>query len=354
MERPIIDSHWHLYICEDEQGRDFCEVMDALQKQYGLKALNICSIPIYQELGPAQNLLAALYKLHNPTAYAYGGIVYPTKPFQKPMPPEMDPLSQYRELMQIGFDGIKMLETKPLEQKQYGILIDDEYFDGLFAACEQDATPMIWHVADPSTFWDLQRIPERFLQRGWFYGDGTYMSHEEIYGQVYRVLERHPRLKATFAHFFFLSENPGQLEKLFETYAGISIDITPGAEMYGDFRENRDAWRDFFIRYADRIMLGTDTSVNGGNMDRFYQRYEAVRDFLTTDREVTVITETCRGLALPPDICDKILCQNFEAAAGKTPKPVDTNALKRYVEKYLHLITDKKLSRYIQDALRDY
>lgn len=134
MKQTVVDSHWHLYICEDENGRDFCAVMDALQERNGLKAINICSIPIYRGLGPGQNILPALYKLHNPTAYAYGGIVYPQKPFQKPMPSGMDPLSQYEELMHIGFDGIKMLETKPTEQKQYQIHIDDACFDSLFAA----------------------------------------------------------------------------------------------------------------------------------------------------------------------------------------------------------------------------
>lgn len=354
MKQTVIDSHWHLYICEDENGKDFCAVMDALQERYGLKALNICAIPVYQDLGPAQNILAALYKLHNPTAYAYGGIVYPQRPFRKPMPADMDPLSQYEELMNIGFDGIKMLETKPTEQKAYQMLIDDAYYDELFTACEANGTPMIWHVADPASFWDIDRIPERFLCRGWFYGDGTYLSYEQTYGQVYRVLERHPQLKVTFAHFFFRSETPEKLESLFEKYKGVGVDITPGSEMYRDFRRDRGYWRDFFIRHADRIVLGTDTSVKAGNLDRFCQRYEAVRDFVTTDREVTVIQETCRGLALPQDVCDKILHQNFEKAAGETPKPVDRKALKRYVEKYRHLITDEKLADYIRKAVKDF
>jgi predicted TIM-barrel fold metal-dependent hydrolase len=191
--------------------------------------------------------------------------------------------------MQIGFDGIKMLETKPTEQKSYAIEIDDPYFDGLFSACETNSTPMIWHVADPASFWDINRIPKRFLDRGWFFGDGTYMTHDRIYAQVYNVLERHPRLKVTFAHFFFMSETPEALETLFKKYPGVSVDITPGAEMYADFRKNHSYYRDFFIKYADRIMLGTDTSVNGGDMTRFSQRCQAVRDFITTNQDVFII-----------------------------------------------------------------
>ena len=343
----MIDSHWHVYVPQHEDGRDFRLALDELQKQQGLKALNICCIPCYDDLGPAQNILAAIYKLHNPTAYAYGGLVYPQKPFQKPMRPGMDPLSQYEELMAIGFDGMKMLETKPTEQKLYDLCIDDPYFDSFFAACEKDGTHMVWHVADPETFWDIDRIPKRHLDRGWFYGDGTYMSYDRVYGQVYNVLDNHPNLRVSFAHFFFLSEHPEKLEEVFGKYPGTTVDLTPGAEMYGAFRENRAYYRDFFIRYQDRILFGTDTSYRGGDMDRFNQRSDAVRRFLETDETVTVIDVQTKGLALPKSVTSKILEENFQRFAGKKPKRIDREALKAYVEKYRHLINDQTMLSYI-------
>ena len=336
----VLDSHWHVYSHLDHNGRDYRQAIQEFKKENGLLGINICSIPIYQNLGPGQNLLAAIYKLSDPNSYAYGGIVYPETPFRKPMPAGMDPLSQYRELMALGFDGIKMLETKPTEQKQYGVRIDDAYFEPFFDACERDGTHMIWHVADPSSFWDIHRIPQRFLDRGWFYGDGTYLSYEETYAQVYRVLERHPRLKVTFAHFFFLSESPEKLAQLFERFPGVSVDITPGAEMYADFRKNWDAYKAFFTKYADRIQFGTDTSFKAWDMLRFSQRIDAVRRFLTTEEEVTVIVETCPGLNLPQTTCDKILRNNFLRDAGTVPKQVDRAKLKLYLETYRPYISD--------------
>jgi len=351
-ETTIIDSHWHLYCWKDQNGQDFRTLIDHYIAENELTAINICSIPVHEDLGPVQNILAALYKLHNPRAYAYGGLVYPQKPFTKPMPVGTDPLSQYNELMEIGFDGIKMLETKPTEQKKYGIEIDDPYFDQLFAACEENGTHMIWHVADPSTFWDIEKIPKRFLDRGWFYGDGTYMSHERIYAQVYNVLERHPNLKVTFAHFFFMSETPEKLAELFAKYPGTSVDITPGAEMYADFRNKHAFYRNFFTKHADRILFGTDTSVHGDNMDRFSQRHRAVRDFLTTDQEVTVIVENCPGLDLPVDVQKKILYQNFQKQAGETPKAINVKALNQYIEKYLPYISNEDTRTQIVETLK--
>lgn len=343
----MIDSHWHMYIHTYPDGRDFREVLDQVQKEQDLEAVNLCCIPCYEDLGPAQNILGAIYKLHNPTAYAYGGLVYPDKPLRKPMPEGMDPLSQYRELMDIGFDGIKMLETKPSEQKAYNICVDDPYFDGLFAACERDGTHMIWHVADPEVFWDINRIPQRFLDKGWFYGDGTYLSYERTYGQVYNVLDNHPNLSVTFAHFFFLSAHPERLETLFAKYPNTSVDLTPGAEMHKAFRENYDYYRDFFIKYADRVFLGTDTSHKAWDMTRFIERCHTLRDFVTTDQDLTVITTDTKGMALPKQVSDKILGDNFRRVAGAAPKKIDRQALRAYVEKYKHLITDQTMLSYI-------
>lgn len=347
MSYLVIDSHWHLYIFEDEQGRDFRTVMDEFQKENGLAAMNICAIPVYGGLGPAQNILAALYKLHNPTAYAYAGLVYPEQPYRCPMPEGMDPLSQYEELMALGFDGIKMLETKPTEQKLYGMRIDDGYFDPLFAAAEADGTHMIWHVADPDTFWDINRIPQTFLDRGWYYGDGTYLSYEDTYRQVFNVLDRHPNLPVTFAHFFFYAQKPEQLAQVFAKYPGTSVDVTPGSEMYAAFLENREFYRDFFTRYAHRILYGTDTAVKGDDMTRFAQRGQAVRDFLTTDKDVTVIRVDTRGLDLPEEARRKILGENFRRLAGPVPKAVDGKALKAYIAKYRHLIDDAAMLAFL-------
>ena len=343
----MIDSHWHLYVPYHEDGTDYRLMLDRLQKDHGLEAMNLCCIPCYHELGPAQNILAALYKLHNPTAYAYGGLVYPQIPFQKPMPAGMDPLSQYEELMDLGFDGIKMLETKPTEQKAYGMCIDDPYYDSFFAAAEAQGIPMVWHVADPETFWDIDRIPQRFLDRGWFYGDGTYMSYDRVYAQVYNVLDKHPNLKVSFAHFFFLSDHPQQLAELFDKYPGACVDVTPGSEMYGSFRENREFYRDFFVKYQDRILFGTDTSYSGGDMSRFADRSKAVVDFLTTDQELEVISVPTKGLALPQDVTHKILGGNFRKAVGGDPKPVDREKLRAYAQKYRHLIKDETICKFI-------
>jgi len=356
-ERKVIDAHWHLFDWYDENGRDFYTVLDGYQTRHGMAGVNICATPCFHDAGPAQNVLAALYKLHNPNAYAYGGMVYTAKPFLFPQPEGFDFRAQYDELMEIGFDGIKLLETKPEEQKEYGFQISDAKFEPLFDACEKNGTHLVWHVADPETFWDIDRIPKRFVEQGWFYGDGTYIYPDQLYGQVENVLSRHPKLKVTFAHFFFRSEHPELLEDLFAKYENVGVDITPGAEMYADFREKRTYYRDFFTKYADRILFGTDTEFERGAAADYEAYFDSLQDavytFAATDRDTFVIVEDVKGLDLPETAKDKILYQNFMRMAGERPKSVDVEALKRYVEKYKPYFADKELLARIEQELQE-
>ena len=107
---PIVDGHLHVNSWYDLEGEDFYAGFDDIEKRRGVKALNIAAIPI-GEWGPANNMLVALYKLHNPNVYIHGGIMYHEYPVRE-LPCGADPLSQYNELMEIGFDGVKILDTK--------------------------------------------------------------------------------------------------------------------------------------------------------------------------------------------------------------------------------------------------
>ena len=349
-DRPVIDSHMHLTTWTDFKERDMFSFFRQNCNDHEMKAYNICACATEPEgrYDASNMMLAALVKLNDPRAYAYGGLIYPEAPAKFPMPEGYDFVTQYNELKEIGFDGIKMIESKPTDQKKYQVDLSDENYEPFFDLCEKNGDHMIWHACDPETFWDIDRIPKRHLAKGWYYGGGGYMSLEQLYKMIFSVLERHPKLRVNFAHFFFCSYRPEILVDLFEKYENVGVDITPGAEMYGAFNERHDFYRDFFIKYADRIMYGTDTVFGGG--DRNHMREDQVYKVLTTDETVTVVDIPCKGLALPDKVLDKILYLNFEKAAGKRPKPIDPDALKAYYEK------NKKLIRFpeIAASLEEY
>ncbi len=349
----VIDGHMHFFKMFDENGKTMFEKYDEYQEKYGFKAINLCSIPFgYADI--SNNILAAMYKLHNPTAYAYGGITFDTFPVKIPVKKGLEPETQYEELMEIGFDGVKLYDCKPKELKMLGIFPDNPFYEKMFAKAEKEGTHIIWHVGDPETFWDIEKAPEWTHRQGYFYGDGTYPSNKEIYDAVLRVLQKHPKLNVTFAHFFFWSDYPERLVDLFEKYENVSIDLVPGSEMYAGILENYDFYKDFFVKYADRIQYGTDITFPV-NEPYWETLVTEVYNSVATDKDIEIYCVKGKGLDLPKEVCDKILKENFlRTSKCPTPKSINKKALKKYIEKYAYLIEDKRTKEYILKCAENY
>ena len=334
----LLDGHIHLRKWFDENGTDFFEGLDHLIAERKLEGINLAALPNEPRGDVSANIMAALYKLHNPKAYAHAGLVFEALPIRPPVREGMDPLTQYRELMEIGFDGIKLICSKPQDYKLYDFPISDDFFDPFFAAAEKDGTHILWHVADPETFWDLERIPERFLERGWYYGDGSYPSNKQIYDDVFAVMKKHPLLNVTFAHFFFLSDHPDALEKMFADYKNLTIDITPGTEMYESFGAKPDFYKAFFEKHSDRILFGTDTSFPGNGKNLHDSVYRAIA---TTDKAIPINVGEFDGLGVSGDAVKRIFSGNFKSRVSETPKAINVPALKAYIQKYRFHLKDE-------------
>ena len=347
--KPVVDGHYHIYKWYNGKGKDFFETTDAYLAARNFRAVNINALPSVSR-DVSNNIIAALYKLHHPQVYIHGGLIYDTYPVPAVVPEGIDPLTQYEEMMEIGFDGIKMLETKPTEIKAINRPVCDPLYDAFFEAVEKDGTHMVWHVNDPKEFWDKDKAPAFAFENGWFYGNGEYPSHEEIYRQALAVLEKHPQLKVTFAHFFFMSGCPERLENIFETFPNTAVDLTPGSEMYGDFIEKAEYYRDFFVRHADRIQFGTD-ACDGDDVASNCWLADTVYNFITTNTDFEIYGVNSRGLALPDAVAEKILSGNFLRRVGDAPKTINKEALKRYILKYRHLIRDARVRENVDAAL---
>lgn len=337
-QKSVIDSHYHIYGWYNQENREFWDTTEEYCKGRNFRSINLNALPSV-EWDVSNNIIVALYKLRHPDIYAHGGLIYDTYPVPAVMTKGMDPLQQYRELMEIGFDGVKMLETKPTELKVVGRPICDALFEGYLAAAEEDGTHLVWHVADPLPFWDPVNPPPGCVENGWFYGDGTFPSKEEIYRQVLTVLDRHPRLNVTFAHFFFMSDEIQRLEEIFEKYPNVNVDLTPGTEMYDSFGKDPAFFQDFFTRRADRVEFGTDTC-DGCTGTAKWNIADTVYRFLSTDEAFDAWGYRVKGMKLENAALEKILKGNFLRRVGEQPKSINPTALKAYIAKYRHLIQD--------------
>lgn len=339
INEKIIDTHMHIEAWENEEYPSFLDCFEGHREQSGLRSLNVCAVPTGQRT-VCNNMMLAFYKLAHPNTYAHGGFDHIIWPITEDMPKGMDLVTQYRELMEIGFDGIKLIEGKPIVLKTLGNDLNHPALDRLYGAMEADGTHIVFHINDPVHCWDITKTSAEFVEKGWFYGDGTYPTYEEIYGQAQKLFEAHSKLKATLAHFFFCGDTPERLIDLFAKYPNLCVDLTPGCEMYHSFEAGRAYFRNFFAKYSDRVLLGTDGTFPWPMRCHIWCIDVLYRYITTEDSMMAFDDSILTGIGLTGEAKENILYKNFERRVGTAPKKIDRSALKAYIEKYKALLSE--------------
>lgn len=357
VENPF-DGHIHIHKWREEStGELYIHGLEEYRNVCGLKYIALASLPsgnpIPAPRDVSNNIMCAFYKLANENTFAYGGFIYPSYPAKVEEMTEMSLLTQLDELNEIGFDGIKMLEGKPNLYAKVGMSLDSDFFDSALDKMEKDGTYLLMHALDPEWFWTDAN--EENVQRGWYYGDESkYPSNKELYRQVDAILEKHPKLNICLAHFFFCSENPEKLEEMFAKYPNMCIDITPGGEMYLGFDKRPEYFKEFFTKYADRIIFGTDMDFTP-HLEAGIWLCDRVYRYMATDDTISSFSDhMLKGLKLPESTVQKIFSDNLVGKLGSAPKPINKEALRRYIAKYRLLIEDKELDKYIDQLSKEY
>ena len=114
-----------------------------------------------------------------------------------------------------------------------------------------------------------------------------------------------------------------------------------GGEFLYYLSDNPDRGRDFFVRFQDRILYGTD--INDRNaLKHARAKAELLRLFLETSETFYNLPELAmgrepskgsngrvelRGLALPQETLDKVMGLNFQRFVSRVPKPLPPAAV---------------------------
>ena len=258
-----------------------------------------------------------------------------------------------RLTLEAGCDGIKLLEGKPQMRKTYPIPdFDSPDWEPFWSWIEEEQLPVMIHVNDPEIFWTPD-ASDWVKHQGWHY-DETFVNNEAQYTQILNVLSRHPELKICFAHFFFMSAQLERLDGIMSRFPNVMVDLTPGIEMYENFSKDIVKTKQFFEKYHDRIVYGTDIGgrcilTNEGepfNEKENLRRPEIVRRFLTSAADLLIEPDgnfihdrapfTMHCLDLPRNRLEEILNLNIRRFIGSEPKPVNPaklSELRNYIER---------------------
>ena len=323
------DSHIHMTDDDPKKSLKMLDDMAAL----GVTHTTIQSLP-YR--GIHYNLKALYWKTHygRMTVRAFGGLR------ETGIESDVEPLLQVQTMAKLGCDGVKMMQMHPLHRRERGFGVDDPFYDPMFSFMEENNLPVCMHVAEPEDRWFNKAMSEEAIARGWYYGpESGCVSKEQLTEETLAMAKKHPKLKISLAHFFFLSDFPDEAERVMRNYPNIYFDLTPGTEMFPNFSKRIDFWHDFFVKYNDRILFGTDSNnfkTCNGDLNRF------VKIFLTHDQteytEKHYLPVTVRGLGLTDAQAQTILWENYERFVGTAPRYTDEKACKREAERLLDLL----------------
>lgn len=274
-----------------------------------------------------QNLVCLLLKAQHPgQVYAYGGLYH----FLRDTDPNtIDYAGNASLLLDAGFDGMKMIEGKPTAWKILSRPLDAPYYDAYYELLAAREKPLLMHVADPDYDWDAERITEDAKKRGFFYGDGSYPSWEQLHIEAENIVKNHPQLKIILAHFFYLAIDLPRAAALLDSHENVVFDICLGPQLYKKISEEPERFREFFLRYQDRLLFGTDFV--GADLQNDTGNTNMIRRVLETDDAFPMWDGILQGILLPEDVLEKVYRTNFERLSGQ-PDPINLSAAHRVFE----------------------
>ncbi|HET7095708.1 MAG TPA: amidohydrolase family protein, partial [Thermomicrobiales bacterium] len=154
-------------------------------------------------------------------------------------------------------------------------------------------------------------------------------SFDEVIGQFRSLLQRHPRTTFIGAHVGCYAENLAWVGATLDACPNFYVD--PSARIAELGRQPYTA-RDFFIRYQDRILFGTDHAPAVETYRLYYRFLETRDEYFAYSPKPTPGSGRWRiyGLGLPNDVLRKVYRDNARRVVfgqtDPTPAAIDNRS----------------------------
>ncbi len=234
--------------------------------------------------------------------------------------------ARLEESFKAGAQGLKISKRLGMRYKNKDgsyIMPDDGRLNKVWAMCARYNRPIMIHSSDPPARWrpigpDNERYDAgmwRSSPEGNYYG--TDIPHyRELLDAQDRLFANNPKTIFIAAHMACRGWDLAEVERLLDTYPNLYVDIDARLQELG---RQPYTTRKFIIKYADRVLFGTD-----GNPRRTEDFWIPHWRFMETDDEyfdhpAQMINELGAGLQgrwkiygifLPDDVLKKVYYEN--------------------------------------------
>lgn len=198
--------------------------------------------------------------------------------------------------------------------------IDDPRLDPIWETAGELGLPVLIHVADPVAFFDpIDEYNERWEELqghpDWAFTSPPFPPFLTILEGLRSLVSHHPNTTFIGAHVGCYAENLGWVGEMLEACPNYYVDISGRV---GELCRQPYSTRRFFLKFADRILFGSDCSPDIPNYRlqfRFLETDDEYFNYNTSEVPGQGRWGAC-GVYLPDDVLRKVYYQNAERVLG--------------------------------------
>ncbi|WP_440999925.1 amidohydrolase family protein [Fodinibius sp. SL11] len=202
------------------------------------------------------------------------------------------------------------------------LMLDNNKFDPVFDFLEREKIPVLAHQGEPKNCWlpvndmTVQSDRDYFSDHPQYhmYKHPEYPDYWDHINARDARLEKHPDLQFVGLHLASLEWSLDELSKRLDKFPNMAVDLAERiSHLYYHTANNREFVIDFFKKYQNRIIYGTDI-IDDPSMqpakvlNDLQKRWKSHWEFLSTGQKMqsSQIDQPFYGLNLPDPILEKI------------------------------------------------
>jgi len=233
-----------------------------------------------------------------------------------------DPDFSHRMVVQLddavsrGARGLKFLKDLGLGVRDKSgklIAVDDSRLDPVFDECGRLGIPVFIHTGDPEAFFlpinaYNERYEELLEHPDWSFYRKQFPSFRSLLEARNRAFARHPNTMFVSLHMGW-PENLPWVSEMLDHYPNVMVEFG-GRE--AELGRQPGRTRDFFIKYQDRVMFGSDNGMDAEMYRNYFRWLETADEYFDYWGSPDQGRWKIYGLQLPDVVLEKIYHANAE------------------------------------------
>jgi predicted TIM-barrel fold metal-dependent hydrolase len=225
-------------------------------------------------------------------------------------------VEQLNDAIARGARGLKQLKDLGLGVRDKTgklLAIDDVRLDPIWEECGRLGIAVWIHTGDPEAFFHLpdatnERFEEMTKNPTWNFSHRDFPRLEQLLEARNRIFARHPNTTFVSLHMGW-PENLDWVAGMLDLYPNVMVEFGGREAELG--RQPRRT-RDFFLKYQDRIMFGTDNGMNEVMYRNYFRWLETADEYFDYWGYPAQGRWKIYGLGLPDTVLQKIYHLNAE------------------------------------------